>query len=267
MRSIGNCYVNADDLNACADQVRRADPERFLAAMAAPVAARKVLFPIYAFNAEVARAPWVTQESMIAEMRLQWWRDVLEEIRAGGNVRRHEVASPLAEVLDEEGTRLLDDLILARRWDIYRDPFEDEAAFQDHLLKSSGHLMWAAARALGARAEAEASVLDAGYAHGLGNWLRAIPALEQAGRIPLVDGRPEAVQELAKEGGVRLTKARQARGVIPSKAVGALLPAWKTAAILRRAVQNPVNVAEGRLDVSPMKSRLTLMARAATGRW
>ena len=30
-----------DDLTACADLVRRGDPERFLAAMAAPVAARR----------------------------------------------------------------------------------------------------------------------------------------------------------------------------------------------------------------------------------
>ena len=68
------------DLIACADIVRRADPARFQAAMAAPVAARSVLFPIYAFNVEVARAPWVTSEPMIAEMRLQWWVDALEEI-------------------------------------------------------------------------------------------------------------------------------------------------------------------------------------------
>ena len=51
---------------ACAALVEKADPLRFRAAMAAPVPARKVLFPLYAFNIEVARAPWVTQEAMIA---------------------------------------------------------------------------------------------------------------------------------------------------------------------------------------------------------
>ena len=51
--------------------------------MAAPVEARRVLFPLYAFNVEVARAPWVTSEPMIGEMRLQWWRDALEEIARG----------------------------------------------------------------------------------------------------------------------------------------------------------------------------------------
>ena len=94
-------------LQACADLVRKGDPDRFLAAMAAPPAARRVLFPLYAFNVEVSRAPWLTSESMIAEMRLQWWRDVLEEIRAGGAVRRHEVVDALVPVLDAEGAAQL----------------------------------------------------------------------------------------------------------------------------------------------------------------
>ncbi|MEM7645152.1 MAG: squalene/phytoene synthase family protein, partial [Pseudomonadota bacterium] len=88
------------DIAACADLVQRGDPARFRAVMAAPLGLRRMLFPLYAFNIEVARAPWVTQEPMIAEMRLQWWRDALEEIGAGGAVRRHEVVTPLAQILD-----------------------------------------------------------------------------------------------------------------------------------------------------------------------
>jgi len=251
-----------DDLNACADLVRRADPERFMAAMAAPVAARRVLFPLYALNAEVARAPWLTQEPMIAEMRLQWWRDVLEEIGQGAPVRRHEVATPLSQVLDADGATLLDDLILARRWDIYKDPFEDAEAFERHLIHSSGYLMWVAARALGA--QDQAAVLEIGYAHGLSNWLRAVPALENAKRIPLVDGRPEAVRALAEQGLARL--ARAGRTVVPKAARAALLPAWKTKALLQRAVENPHNVAEDTLDVSPIRSRVSLIWAAAVGR-
>ena len=101
----------AEDIAACAALVQKADPDRFAATMAAKPAAREKLLPIYAFNVEVARAPWVTQESMIAEMRLQWWRDALEEIKAGGMVRRHEVVTPLALVLDGESAALLDQLI------------------------------------------------------------------------------------------------------------------------------------------------------------
>ena len=53
-------------LQACANLVVRADPERFAAAMAAPLAARAVLLPVYAASIEVARAPWLTKEPMIA---------------------------------------------------------------------------------------------------------------------------------------------------------------------------------------------------------
>ena len=133
------------ELNACAALVERADPDRFLAAMAAPVAARRVLFPLYALNIEVARAPWVTEEAMIAEMRLQWWRDALAEIAAGGQVRRHEVVTPLAEVLSPERAAQMDEMIAVRRWDIYRDAFEDVAHFERYIDQSAGTLLWAAA--------------------------------------------------------------------------------------------------------------------------
>jgi len=253
------------DLTACADLVRRADPERFLAAMAAPVAARAVLFPVYAFNIEVARAPWVTQEPMIAEMRLQWWADALEEIAAGGLVRRHEVVTPLAHVLDASGAALLTDLVEARRWDITREPFEDAAAFAHYIETTSGNLLQAAALALGPAAP---EVLrDAGYALGLANWFRAIPALEAAGRKPLVDGRPEAVRALAKDGLARLRRARAARRQVSRAAGAALLPLWLAGPVLGRVIRDPRAVAEGRLGVAPARAQLSLLARSLTGRW
>ncbi|WP_417728011.1 squalene/phytoene synthase family protein [Roseovarius sp.] len=253
------------DLIACGDIVRRADPDRFQAAMAAPVAARAVLFPMYAFNVEVARAPWLTAEPMIAEMRLQWWRDALDEIAAGGLVRRHEVVTPLAHVLDAAGAALLAELIEARRWDINRDPFEDESDFVGYIEATSGNLMQAAARALG---NAEPQVIqDAGFALGLANWLRAIPALEAAGRKPLVDGRPEAVRALASEGLKRLRRARARRAEVSRKAGAALLPLWLAGPVLRRVARDPRAVAEGRLGLAPARGRLTLLASSITGRW
>jgi len=254
-----------DDLIACAQIVERADRDRFAATMAAPVAARPVLFAVYAFNVEVSRAPWVTGEAMIAEMRLQWWHDVLGEIEAGGPVRRHEVATPLARAVDSAGAAGLKQLVAARRWDIYRDPFEDAAHFDTYIDRTSGNLMLAVALALGP-AEEEV-VRDAGRALGLANWLRAVPALERAGRVPLVDGRPEAVRALAQDGLERLVRARKRRSAVSRVARPALLPLWQAGGVLKRARRDPGRVADGDLDPAPVSSRLALMARAATGRW
>ena len=67
-------------LSACAELVRRGDPDRFLVAMAAPSEARARLLPLYAFNLDIARAPWASTDPNIALMRLQFWRDTLAEI-------------------------------------------------------------------------------------------------------------------------------------------------------------------------------------------
>ena len=243
-------------LQACAELVRRGDPDRFLAAMAAPPQARTVLFPLYAFNVEVARAPWVTEEPMIAEMRMQWWRDALAKIAHGGPVRRHEVVEPLAAVLDGDGVKLLDRVVEMRRWDIYRDPFEDDGHFTEYLDATAGNLSWAAARALGAT-EGEAALRDAAWAGGLANWFLAIPDLKARGRKPLPDGRPAAVRALAIEGLARLARAR-----LGGPGRYAALWTWRARALLSQARRHPARVAEGRLGQSEFVRRGSLLLRS-----
>lgn len=253
------------DLIACAQLVERGDPDRFAATMAAPVAARKVLFPIYAFNIEVSRAPWVTQEAIIAEMRLQWWTDALEEIASGGPVRRHEVVTSLAHVLDAPAARLLQKAVQARLWDVYRDPFENEAAFSRYIEDTAASLLLAAAQALAGTTPHVLTHL--GYAMGLSQFLRAVPELERQGRRPLVDGRPDAVRGLASDGFDRLVKSRQARSDLPPKARPVALAAWQAGPILKQAMSDPRRVADGTLGLSEASRKTRLMWQAATGRW
>ncbi|PZX17548.1 phytoene/squalene synthetase [Palleronia aestuarii] len=243
-------------VNECAELVRRGDPDRFRSAMAAPPAARGVLFPLYAFNLEIARAPWMTQEPMIAEMRLQWWRDALDEIAAGKTPRRHEVVTPLAQVLDAEGAGILDCAVAARRWDIAREPFASDAQMRAYLEDSAGGLMWAAARALGARDEAAVRAL--GYAGGLAAWLVAVPALQARGVRPLVDPSEEAIRTLAADAldGIE----RVSRPARP-----AALAASEAAPILARAVAEPARVETGTLARSETRRRLRLIRLAISG--
>lgn len=253
------------DIAACAALLQRADPERFRATMAAPPRARRVLFPIHAFNVEVARAPWASEEPMIAEMRLQWWREEIERIAAGERPRRHEVLTPLAGVLAPDAAASLGALIAARRWDIYRAPFEDAAHFGRYIDDTTGTLLVAAAQSLGPADEAV--VRD--FAHGVGvaNWLRAVPVLEGRGRIPLPDKSESAIAELAAAALERLARARRARARVSRRAAPALLAGWQAGAILRQARAEPGRVAAGRLGSSEARARLRLMLRAVGGRW
>jgi hypothetical protein len=248
-------------LDACAELVARADPDRFQSVMAAQVAARATLLPIYALNVEVTRAPWVTEEPVIAEMRLQWWRDVLEEIADDRPVRAHDVTLPLSGVLDASGALMLDRLVAARRWDIYRDTFEDAEHFEQYLEATSALLMWVAARALGEPAVSEKAMRDVGWAAGLAAFFKAIPELEARGRRPLVDGRPAAISDLARTGLARLQ-----RGLANGACGPATYPALLAGPILRLAARQPDCVATGSLEVSEFNRRSRRLRMALTTR-
>lgn len=254
-----------ENLTACAALVQRADPDRFMAAMAAPVAARPLLFALYAMNVEVARAPWVTNEPMIAEIRLQWWRDALTEIAAGGPVRKHEVVTPLAEFLYPQQAGILDQMIAVRYWDIYNDPFDDQDHFDRYIDQSSGALIWAAACGLGAADEVV--VRDFAWGTGLANWLRAVPDLRARGRVPLVDGSSQAIRDLAEAGLERLARARSQRAKVSRASAPALLVGWQAQTVLKQALRDPSRVDAGTLGQREVARRLSLMTKVMSGRW
>ncbi len=62
----------------CAALVREADRDRYLATLFAPADRRGALFSLYAFDIEISRIRDVAHEPMPGEIRLQWWREVLE---------------------------------------------------------------------------------------------------------------------------------------------------------------------------------------------
>ena len=248
---------------ACAALVERADPDRFAATMAANPDLRPKLWPLYAFNIEVARAPWVSQQPLIAEMRLQFWRDTL----TAATPRAHDVAAPLHALITQTPglAPLLDTVIQARHHDITREPFASNTAFDAYIEHSSATLMWAAAKTLGAAQEAETAFRALGWATGLATYLRAVPDLTARGLQPLPDASPDAIRTLAAEGLNHLAIARAQRHLMGA-AFPAALPGWQAAGLLKMAHQNPHRVAEGSLALSQFNRHAQLIWAATTGR-
>ena len=191
---------------AVAALVERGDPERWRTAMTAPPAARPGLMALYAFNLEVARAPWVASEAMLAEIRLRWWLDALAEIYDGQAPRRHEVVEPLAAVIGAADLprRLFEEMVAARAADAVPEPLADRGAVDLYIDHTAGHLMELAARSLGAEGAALPVVRDFARGAGTAALLRALPDLRARGRDPLPAG-----------GGGGRAGARRARGDRP----------------------------------------------------
>jgi phytoene synthase len=151
--------------------------------------------------------------------------------------------------VDVDGARALDRLVAARRWDVYKDGFEDAEHFNEYLDATAGELMWQGARALGAVNRED--VLRFGRAAGLARYLAAVAALEEKGRVPLLDGRENAIAELAREALNIIARP------VPNNA--AFLEAWQAEPILRQIAKEPWRVAQGTVGLSPFRAKLRLL--------
>ena len=167
------------ELSAVGRIVQRHDPDRFFTALFAPAAHRETLFVLYATNHELARAREVVSNPMLALIRLQWWREVAEGAR-----RRHEVAGPLGEALDEGRLDAADILAMIDGREAETEPVENVAAFEDYVRATAGSVAVAAGRALGAAAEIGA-LREIGSAYGVSGVLRSVPALARQSRTML----------------------------------------------------------------------------------
>ena len=80
--------------------VRRADPDRWLAGrFIADREARADVIALYAYDHALSRAGRAASNALVAEIRLTWWREVVDEIFAGKAVRAHPTAEGLAETI------------------------------------------------------------------------------------------------------------------------------------------------------------------------
>ncbi len=228
-----------------ADQVRRSDPDRFLAALFAPAERRETLFILFAFNHELARAREVASQPMLALIRLQWWREVVLGAR-----KRHDVAESLRDAI-ERGALRAEDLLamIAAREAEADDGIPDQAAWNAYLEGTAGGVAVAAGRALGAPDDILHRLRDLGAAYGVAGQIGNVAALARHERCMLpadllgihgltpwdVLQRPEsaapALAELAAQGLARIARSG---GLLPRPLISAALPAVLARRDLRR---------------------------------
>jgi phytoene synthase len=158
----------------CAELVRAADRDRFIAALFAPAERRGALHALYAFNVEITRVRELAREPLAGEIRLQWWSDVLN-----GERREEAGANPVAAALLETIARYdlaaanLTDLIEAHRFDLYDEPMAGIADLESYAARTSSVLIALAAQILGVDAAGAAE--PAGIAYGITRLLRSLP--------------------------------------------------------------------------------------------
>lgn len=175
-----------DAFSYCEQEVRDDDKDRFLATLFAPAAYRPPLFALYAFNLETARIAGIVSGPMPGEIRLQWWREVLEGERAG-EAAAHPVASALLETRRHYALPLAPfaELIEARITEIYDDPLATLHDLETYAARTGATLFLLAARILndGRDPQIDALAGHAGIAYALTGLLRGFPHHAARGKV------------------------------------------------------------------------------------
>jgi len=165
----------AEAADYCAELVRTADRDRYVATLFAPAEHRGALFALYAFNSEIARVRDVVREPLPGEIRLQWWSDVLRGER-GGEAQANPIAAALLASIARY--RLppdkLIDLVEARRFDFYDEPMATLGELETYASKTSSALFALASQILSGT-EAGTIAAPAGEAYAIAGLLRALP--------------------------------------------------------------------------------------------
>ncbi|HEY4470382.1 MAG TPA: phytoene/squalene synthase family protein [Stellaceae bacterium] len=245
---VGGRSAPAEDPSSLATLVRRHDRDRYQTALFAPAERRQALLALHAFNYEIARVREIVSEPMLGQIRLQWWREVLDGAYAGMPPRQHPVVLPLTAAIREFALSrgYFERLIDSRERDLADAPPASLAMLEAYAEESSAPLIHLALEVLGLRAAALDEVarhVAIGYA--LAGLLRAMPFHAQAGRtyIPADLAEREGldpgdyaagrggtalravVRAIAETAASHLHAAREQRAEIPRSAFAALLPA------------------------------------------
>jgi len=247
-------------LGPLADELRSRDPDRFLTVLFAEPPYRDGLIALYHFNSEVARARHIVSEPMIGEIRLQWWREALDEIYSGAPLRAHPTVEALAQAIKQYDLPRapFEALIDARALDLYDEPFADLTGY---LTATASGLMALGSRICGGSEDVE----PLGELSGRLNLLCAAPLLRAHGPYPFTEIlgdletlethlRTQLNQALDEMSGLALPKAGRA----------AFLPAVLAKAKARYLLKG--EVAKPQAPLPNFRQQLAVLRAKATGR-
>lgn len=267
--------------------LRDTDRDRYLACLLSPEDKRGALAALYAFNAELARVRDLVHEPLPGEVRLQYWRDLLE-----GNAHGASEANPVAaELLDAIAAHRLPrqtliDMTEARIFDLYDDPMETRGTLEGYAGETASALIQLASLVLSpeeARHSADAAG-HAGVAQAIAGLLLLMPLHRRRGQLYLpleiltatgldrdgflsgndTDRITAAIDAFAGLGREHLAKARAA-ATIPAAVFPAFLPVALAEPVLKQAQglgsrlldQQPINPPQWRRQLRMALAAMT----------
>lgn len=227
------------------------DPDHYFSTIFAPREKRTALLTLYAFNNDLDRIPDSVSEPMLGEIRLQWWRDVIEKAdteQKTGN----PLADQLIRVLSDYDLPLirLQELIDARSFELSGEPMPDLQSLRNYVKKTEEALCLLSCKILENEITRNSTALirQSAFIYKVANLLASATRDRKKGRryIP-DDSREDIVYFLETE----FADFKSAAKELPSKFSPAFLPVTLTEAYIKKATGVNKAGADSNMQINP----------------
>ncbi len=266
--------AETDHYQHCLQFLRQSDFDRYLAVLYAPEDKRPALAALYAFNAEIARIRDVVHDALPGEVRLQWWRDLINGTEHGA-VTGNPVAALLLQAIQEYQLprSVFDAYCEARIFDLYNDAMPSRNDLEGYCGETACAILQMAAMILDADAAKSSAELSghAGVAQAVSGLLRLLPLHRRRGQVYVPEDMLQAVgvnaeqfikgddkQAMQRVVSVLTALAREhyaafEKQPMPASLKAAYLPVRLVPVVLKRAENKAGQVAEQGIDLSQLR--------------
>ncbi len=266
--------VATDNYQHCLQFLRQSDFDRYLAVLYAPEDKRPALAALYAFNAEIARIRDVVHDALPGEVRLQWWRDLINGTEHGAVTGNPVAALLLQAIQDYQLPRsVFDAYCEARIFDLYNDVMPSRNDLEGYCGETACAILQMAAMILDADAAKSSAELSghAGVAQAVSGLLRLLPLHRRRGQVYVPEDMLQAVgvnaeqfikgddkQAMQRVVSVLTALAREhyaafEKQPMPASLKAAYLPVGLVPVVLKRAETKAEQVAEQGIDLSQFR--------------
>ncbi|MCF7671713.1 phytoene/squalene synthase family protein [Bacillus subtilis] len=266
--------AETDHYQHCLQFLRQSDFDRYLAVLYAPEDKRPALAALYAFNAEIARIRDVAHDALPGEVRLQWWRDLINGTEHGAVTGNPVAALLLQAIQDYQLPRsVFDAYCEARIFDLYNDAMPSRNDLEGYCGETACAILQMAAMILDADAAKSSAELSghAGVAQAVSGLLRLLPLHRRRGQVYVPEDMLQAVgvnaeqfikgddkQAMQRVVSVLTALAREhyaafEKQPMPASLKAAYLPVRLVPVVLKRAENKAEQVAEQGVDLSQFR--------------
>ncbi len=276
----------------CALEVKKSDYYRYLCCLFIPESLRWRAFAIYAFNSEIAKIKDVVSEPMMGHIRLQWWRDAIDEIYSGNSPKKHKhnISEELYKVISEVKVpkHFFETLIDAREADIDFTGYETIENIEEYLSSTSSTLLKMLIVSMGFALDEniEKMANNVGIAYALTGILRALKHDAHHRRIMLpknlldknginsdeiIEGKKlekviPIIEEMCGRVELNLAEAKSLMPKIPKQISFIFLPLAIVYPFLKRIKKTNYDIFGNDIEIGKLTMQLTIFKAAVFAR-